>query len=327
MDPATPTKTTNPLSTPTSILTTAATLGLTGLGTFLATHGLMSSSGTEALISLAPFAAAAAVAGWREYVRPILTAQLEVLKAKSLAQAAALKTANLPKVTVSQIAAQSTMGPAEVVKAIATLPPEIKENVRPVAVMALAIGLAALGLGWPGVAHAQPATAPAKAVHHKVAHVPTPPIRPSQEALSAYAATPSKLTQAAVEQNPLTLLQKFSVDDLNAALADAKSQTPPDDTAIQCYTALIPIVQSNIANPLPAGPGMFQLAQKVRDFKALTANLQSPTGPLASLNRACAAWVLDGVNTFLGLGAQLGIVAGSGGVLGGLPFPLPFPLH
>jgi hypothetical protein len=119
-----------PLSTSTSILTTAATLALASVGTFLATHGLMTGSGKEALISLAPYVVAAGVAGWREYVRPILTAQLEVLKAKSLAQAAALKAANLPKVTVTQIAAQSpTMEPADVAKAIATLPPEIKANV------------------------------------------------------------------------------------------------------------------------------------------------------------------------------------------------------
>lgn len=124
---ATPTA---PLSTLTSIGTTIATLALASAGTFLATHGLMTGSGKEELISLAPYVAAAAVAGWREYVRPILTAQLEVLKAKSLAQAAALKAANLPKVTVAQIAAQSpTMEAPAVVRAIATLPPEIKANV------------------------------------------------------------------------------------------------------------------------------------------------------------------------------------------------------
>jgi hypothetical protein len=121
---------TTPLSTLTSILTTAATVGLASLGTFLVTHGVMNSSGTETLVSLAPFVAAATLAGWREYVRPILTAQLEVLKAKSLAQAAALKAAGLPKVTVAQIAAQSvTMGPPDVAKAVATLPTEIQATV------------------------------------------------------------------------------------------------------------------------------------------------------------------------------------------------------
>lgn len=180
-------------------------------------------------------------------------------------------------------------------------------------------------------AHAQalqaPAAAPVRIIVHHRAHVPLPRPQPSAAALDAFAAvtTPAtpvpagKLSTTTVQQNPLALLQKFSIDDLNAALLDAQGQNPPDTTAINCYTALIPIVQSNIANPLPAGPGAFQLAQKVRDFKALTANLQSPTGPLASLNQACAAWVLDGVNTFLGLGAQLGLVVGTGGLGGALP--------
>ena len=206
--------------------------------------------------------------------------------------------------------------------------------------LVIGFSLAALAIASP--AFAQVAAVPARpAVHHK-AHVPLPHARPSGEALDAFAAAPQKaaavttapgaLTTAAVQQNPLVLLQKFSVDDLNAALADAQAQTPPDSTAVNCYTALIPIVQSNVANPLPAGPGVFQLAQKVRDFKALTANLQSPTGPLASLNQACAAWVLDGVNTFIGLGAQVGLVAGTGGLGGVLPalpglgLSLPFKL-
>ena len=191
-----------------------------------------------------------------------------------------------------------------------------------------------VALLWAPLAYAQAPdkpldVRPAIQRHHHAA-TPLPHARPSAAAMDAFAAAPSatsvpagKLTTSAVQQNPLQLLQKFSVDDLGAALLDAQGQNPPDDTAIQCYTALIPIVQSNAVNPLPAGPGIFQLAQKVRDFKALTANLQSPNGPLASLNRACAAWVLDGVNTFIGLGAQLGVVVGTGGLGGVLPFKLP----
>jgi hypothetical protein len=195
--------------------------------------------------------------------------------------------------------------------------------------------LAAITVLAPALALAAPSPAPVQAppvaapkAHHVVkrASVPLPWARPAALEAFAAAATPATpaakpgaLTSTAAETNPIALLQKFSIDDLNAALADAQAQTPPDTTSINCYTALIPIVQSNIANPLPAGPGVFQLAQKVRDFKALTANLQSPTGPLASLNQACAAWVLDGVNTFIGLGAKVGLIAGTGGLGGALP--------
>jgi hypothetical protein len=199
------------------------------------------------------------------------------------------------------------------------------------AVALLAISLSALVFSvLTGPAFAGTVSSPMKsAVHHKRHHASVSAHRPSAAALAAFAATtvPAKpLTVPQVETNPIALLQKFSVDDLNAALADAQAQSPPDQTAIQCYTALIPIVQSNVANPLPTGAGMFQLAQKVRDFKALTANLQSPTGPLATLNQACAAWVLDGVNTFLALGTQLGLIAATGGAAGALPFALPFPI-
>lgn len=164
-----------PPSTLTSVGTMLATKGLAVLATFLVTHGLMTGSSTEAFIALAPALVSLGWSGYREYLHPIFLAQMEVLKAKSLAQAAALKAANVPKVTVSQIAAQSpTMGPAEVAKVIATLPPEIKETVAlplpggqpaqapPMAGLPKTTGLAivlafaaALGLGWPEPAHAQ----------------------------------------------------------------------------------------------------------------------------------------------------------------------------
>lgn len=127
----------------------------------------------------------------------------------------------------------------------------------------------------------------------------------------------AKLTSAQVQQNPATLLQQFTLEDLQAALADAQAQNPPDMTAINCYQALIPIIQTGVGNPLPKGPGVFQAAQKVRDAKAQLANLQSPTGPLAQFNQACAAYILDAQNTIIGLGAALGIVIGS---------PIKFPL-
>lgn len=121
-----------PPSTLTSVGTMLATKGLSVLAGIAVTHGLMTSSNTETFISAGLFLVSLGWSGYREYLRPILLAQLEVLKAKSLAQAAALQANNLPKVTVSQIAAQSPgMTQADVVKVVATLPPEIKANVAP----------------------------------------------------------------------------------------------------------------------------------------------------------------------------------------------------
>jgi len=136
------------------------------------------------------------------------------------------------------------------------------------------------------------------------------------------AAPGAKLTTAAVQSNPLALIKTFTVADLQAALADAKAQTPPDTAAANCYAALLTVVQSNVANPLPAGPGIFQALQKARDAKAVLANLQSPTGPLAGLNTACAPLVIDAQNTLLMLGVNVGLVANPAGAtaaLAGLP--------
>lgn len=132
------------------------------------------------------------------------------------------------------------------------------------------------------------------------------------------------ISKEAATQNPVAVLQAFTVSDLQAALADAQAQTPPDTISIQCYQALIPLVQSNIANPLPTSAGGFQLLQKARDAKSALANIQSPTGPLAQLNIACAPLVLDVQNTLI----QLGIVGGAvavAGPAGGLTLPTFLP--
>ena len=129
-----------------------------------------------------------------------------------------------------------------------------------------------------------------------------------------------KLTSAQVQQNPLLLLKQFSATDLQAALADANSQTPPDTTSSQCYTALLALVNSPINSPLPAGPGLFQALQKARDIKAFLANIQSPNGPLSQLNLACAPLLMDVNATLLALGIGTGLVAG--GVAAG-PAALP----
>lgn len=162
------------------------------------------------------------------------------------------------------------------------------------------------------------------------AHAATPLPKPRPAAVAVHAAPASgTVTQTQALQNPVLVIQQFSVADLQAALADAQAQTPPDATSAACYTALIPIVQSNLANPLPQGPGIFQALQKIRDAKALLANLQSPTGPLAGLNTACAPLILDGENTLIQLGVLGGAVAvtgGAAGLLPALPLTLPFPL-
>ncbi len=136
--------------------------------------------------------------------------------------------------------------------------------------------------------------------------------------------TAARLTTAQAVTNQIALIQAFTVSDLQAALADAQAQTPPDTVSASCYSALIPIVQSNVANPLPAALGGFQALQKARDLQNLIANINSPNGPLAPLVTACAPLILSVQNVLVGLGLKAGLVAGvaaSGGVA--LPIALP----
>ena len=132
----------------------------------------------------------------------------------------------------------------------------------------------------------------------------------------------SKIPIATAQQNPLAVLKAFTATDLQAAITDANAQTPPDTVAAGCYTAVLALVNSNVANPLPTSPGVFQALQKARDAKAFLAQVQSPTGPLAGLNTACAPIVLDAQNTLIALGVGVGLVANPVGApvaLAGLP--------
>lgn len=119
--------------TQTILLTVAAGIakkGLVTLGSIAATHGVINSNQTETFVSAGMVLVGLGWSLWNDYGRAIVMSQLEVLKAKSLAQAASLKAAGQPPVTSSQIAAQSpTLTPDQVVKTIATLPAAIQANV------------------------------------------------------------------------------------------------------------------------------------------------------------------------------------------------------
>ena len=187
-------------------------------------------------------------------------------------------------------------------------------------VVALIFGIC-LGIGQAMAADDEPVSLRAGAHHHlappravrdfHVAAIQAPPPKPRP----ANPASGGPLSQSAAQQNPATVLQKFTLDDLQAALADAQAQNPPDTIAANCYTELITVVQSPAINPLPSGPGAFQLFQKARDLKNLVAAMQSNNGPLQALNIACAPLVIDVQTTLIRLGVIGGAVAATGGLL------------
>lgn len=104
--------------------------GLVTLSAGAVTHGIINSNQTETFISAGMLVVGLAWSFWNDYGRAIVISQLEVLKAKSLAQAAKMKDAGVPPVTVSQIAAQSqTLTSANVTKVIAQLPQPVQATV------------------------------------------------------------------------------------------------------------------------------------------------------------------------------------------------------
>ncbi len=141
---------------------------------------------------------------------------------------------------------------------------------------------------------------------------------------TAAAAPVGKLTAAQAQANPLAILQKLPITDLQAALADAQANN--DATTIPCWQALLDAAQAQQAAPtVPAG--IFSAIQKARDLKVAAANALSPTGPLAKLNIACAPLLMDVNNTLLMLGVSTGLVVGTGGIsLPALPGLLPLLL-
>jgi hypothetical protein len=175
----------------------------------------------------------------------------------------------------------------------------------------------------PVMAQDQPA-APDKPIARPVVHhaAPKAVVHHAAAAAAPAASTSApagKLTQAQATKNPVLVLQQFSVTDLQAALADANAQTPPDTTAANCYQALITVIQNPVANPLPAGPGLFQLLQKARDAKNWISQLQANNGPLSAVNAGCAPLILDGQNTLIQLGILSGAVIGTGGLIPLIP--------
>lgn len=85
----------------------------------------------------------------------------------------------------------------------------------------------------------------------------------------------------------------FVQADLNAAIADAQSQTPPNAQATACWKAIAQIPVTTI----PTGAGLAYLKQRFLDLQGLYTPLNSNCGSVAPL-------FLKGYNQFMSLAAS-----------------------
>lgn len=301
----------------------------------MVSHGLISSNQTETYVSVGMALVGAGWSFWDDYGRPIVLAQLEVLKAKSLAQAAKMNAAGVSPVTVDQIAAQSpTLSSADVVKAVAKLPAANQAAVQGVAQIILLAIVAAGLLGFAGDARAQGVTLPKLKPLQATGDVAADARANFGIGQQTTTSSGIKLTgdpivdlQAAITKGGqkliLNLKQSYAL-----AIAKNAAGASADNTSATCTKALVPIFdlvvngpkagtvaaddpmalttdEQTMASDATQPEGVVVKVQKIRILRLA---LQSP-----ALNDACGALVQDEVKNAQNLiGKITSLVTGVG---------------
>jgi hypothetical protein len=295
--------------------------GLMVAGTALLGKGVLSdSSQVQNFVSIGMVLVGAGWSFWDEYGRAIVTAQLEVLKAKSLAQAAKMKTAGVAPPTATEIAAQHpTLTTAEVTKAI-----------TPAIILAVLLS----AMAFPQPADAQ-APIPKPRILEKIETDIEAAKNRTQEVVTGKPAPGTPLPcdfKMVIKLTPDNLLGALKqciavklVSDteraLNSALAFGTTGKGDAD-AINCLTPTLEIFKAGVPTPavpeIPAilnadgsvktpavpavpeqDPGPILLYQKYREFTI--------SGALTS----CQAWFNGPINATMAAG-----IAGAGTIVG-----------
>jgi len=103
--------------------------------------------------------------------------------------------------------------------------------------------------------------------------------------------------------NPVAQIQQITVNDLNAAIADATAHN--DTRHLPCWQAILPIVQANsLPVHLPTALGAAELAQTYFDAKAGINGLQASLDPVVT---ACALTMADLQMGIIQFGAAIGL--------------------
>lgn len=302
--------------------------GLLTLGASLTAHGVIAGNQVETFAAIGMVVVSAGWSFYQDYGKAILISQLEVLKAKSLAQAQKMTQAGVTPVTASQIANQSpTLTPAEVTKTVATLPEVIQANVKAAAVVAVLV-LGAL-FALPGDAAAQGIKVRAPQITGDIAADAKANLGiGSKQAAPSRAASPvdglSKIMDSlsAVEQKVVD----GAIADINAADADAASLINASDATSfkdpishACYPAAIKFLQSLPVATAPTGEFILvQLFQKKRDFIA-----QIRAGLPVYLKLGCAPLLGDEAAILGKLLGLIGVKVGLDALVPGLGLAMP----
>lgn len=285
---------------------------LLGFGASLVTHGVIAGNQVETFASIGMTLVVAGWSLWNDYGKAIVMSQLEVLKAKSLAQAEKMQINGVKQVTAEEIAAQSPkLTEASVQKTAATLPASIQDNIAPakVAVILLAIGLAFLLTAAPSSAQGL--------LKLPLARAPAPATTAAaglQKIMDDIANVKQELVDGAIAD--------IEAADADASSVDANTGKMRDLIAHTCYPAEIQFLKSLPTATAPTGKFVIvQMFQKKRDFVMLI-----QAGLPDYLKIGCAPLLGDEVQILtktlglIGVKAALGALVPGGGLLAGLTF-------
>jgi len=307
--------------------------GLLVAGTSLAGHGIINSNQTETFVSVGMVLVGLAWSFWNDYGRAIVLSQLEVLKAKSLAQAAKLNQAGIAPVTTGQIAAQSpTLTPAEVAKTVATLPPAVQATVAKILLAAFVLSFLVAGDPAQAQVKLKPLTGNivndiAAAKQSDETATPSSGAKLGDSGCKATGDAIADLhcvLKAGGAKLILHLKQSYAL----ASAPGATAGTTTDNTSAMCTKALVPIVDLVVNGPksgtIPAGDAMALTA----DEQTLASNAGEPDGAIVviekirilrlaiqspALNDACGALVQDEVKNAQSLvGKITSLITGAG---------------
>jgi hypothetical protein len=279
------------------------------VGSMLSAHGLMRGDDVETFSAAAVALVPILVSFWQDYGKAIVLSQLEVMKAKSLAQAQKLRLAGEPPVTIMEIAQQSRKLSLDDTRTIAaTLPAEIQRNIDPSpspAKVALVLAIVLLGaLAWPGTASAQTRKlAPPAATGHLGKDLNTDAqnlgIVPK-----SLAVTPTGNIAADLQTLWTNIVAASNVDLAYASKLAAGANTPASLVRKQCWDAIVALnAQANGLNLKDASGNTIpkpdpHLFTDVEGLAEIIDNL-SPQGPLFVSCAGAAQLAKTNVLTFI----------------------------